>query len=468
MLSFFYTINEKISSIVWGLPMIIAMISMGGYFTFKSRFFQITRFKLIFKSTLGSIFEKRGKSGVSPFKAMATALAGSAGTGNIIGVATAIAAGGPGAIFWMWISGLFGMMTKFAEVTLAVHFREKKDGAWRGGPMYYIKNGLGKRGAPLAAVFAVLCTIASFGVGNMTQVNSMSVSWQKSFNIPAVYIGIVMAVIVALVIFGKMSKISSIAGFIVPFMSIFYVAGSIVVICVNIENLPNAVASIFAGAFGLRQAGGGVLGFTMAQAVRFGVSRGVFTNEAGMGSSPIAHASADTPHPIMQGMWGAMEVFLDTIVVCTITALAILSSPVYLTGSCTVDWALTSAAFADVLGPFGEYFISASLALFSFATIIGWSYYGISCVEFLFKKHSKAASCIYRVLYVLCIIPGAALSLDVLWMAADTLNGLMAIPNIIAVALLSKYVFEDIDDFLPKSVPISKYKFAKSKEQPLC
>lgn len=468
MLDFFYALNEKISGIVWGLPMIIAMISMGGYFTFKSRFFQITRFKLICKSTLGSLFKKREKDGISPFKAMATALAGSAGTGNIIGVATAIAAGGPGAIFWMWISGLFGMMTKFAEVTLAVHFREKKDGAWRGGPMYYIKNGLGKKAAPLAAVFALLCAFASFGVGNMTQVNAMSVSWQKSFSIPAVYIGIAMAVIVSLVIFGKMTKISSIAGFIVPFMSLFYVAGSIIVICFNIEHLPHAVGSIFSGAFGLRQAGGGVLGFTMAQAVRFGVSRGVFTNEAGMGSSPIAHAAADTPHPAVQGMWGAMEVFLDTIVVCTITALVILSSPVYLTGSCTVDWALTSAAFADVLGPFGEYFISVSLALFSFATIIGWSYYGINCVEYLFKRHGKAACGIYRFLYVLCIIPGAAVPLDMLWTAADTLNGLMAIPNIISVVFLSKYVFKDIDDLLPKSVPVSKYKLVKGKGNYLC
>ncbi len=458
MLDILNTLNEKISGIVWGLPMIIAIISIGGYFTFKSGFFQITRFKLIFASTLGGMFKKRERGGVSPFKAMATALAGSAGTGNIIGVATAIAAGGPGAIFWMWASGLLGMMTKLAEVTLAVHFREKKGDGWRGGPMYYIKNGLGKKFAPLAAAFAVLCVLASFGVGNMTQVNAMSSSWQKSFNLSAVWIGIGMAAVVTLVIFGRMTKISSIAGFIVPFMSLFYIAGSLIVICVNIENLPGAVGSIFAGAFGIRQAGGGVIGFTMAQAVRFGVSRGVFTNEAGMGSSPIAHASAQTSHPAEQGMWGAMEVFLDTIVVCTVTALAILSSPEYLSGSITADWALTSAAFAGALGPFGEYFIAVSLALFSFATIIGWSYYGISCVEYLFKKHGAAASAVYRLIYVLCIIPGAAAAPEVLWTAADTLNGLMAVPNIIAVVLLSKYVFADLDDLLPKSVPFSKYK----------
>lgn len=458
MLDILNALNEKISGIVWGLPMIIAIISIGGYFTFKSGFFQITRFKLIFASTLGGMFKKRDSGGVSPFKAMATALAGSAGTGNIIGVATAVAAGGPGAIFWMWASGLLGMMTKLAEVTLAVHFREKSGDGWRGGPMYYIKNGLGKKFAPLAAVFAVLCMLASFGVGNMTQANAMSSSWQKSFNLPAVWIGIGMAAAAALVIFGRMTKISSIAGFIVPFMSLFYIAGSLIVICVNIESLPGAVGSIFAGAFGIRQAGGGVIGFTMAQAVRFGVSRGVFTNEAGMGSSPIAHASAQTSHPAEQGMWGAMEVFLDTIVVCTVTALAILSSPEYLSGSITADWALTSAAFAGALGPFGEYFIAVSLALFSFATIIGWSYYGISCVEYLFKKHGAAASAVYRLIYVLCIIPGAAAAPEVLWTAADTLNGLMAVPNIIAVVLLSKYVFADLDDLLPKSVPFSKYK----------
>ncbi len=457
MLDFLMSLNEKVSGIVWGLPMIIALVSIGAYFTFKSRGLQITKLGTILKSTLGSIFHKKSGEGVSPFKAMATALAGSAGTGNIVGVATAIAAGGPGAVFWMCVSGLFGMMTKFSEVCLAVKYREKTADGWRGGPMYYIDKGLGGRFHFLAVIFAAVCALASFGVGNMTQINSMSVSWEASFGIPPVYVGIGMAIIVALIIFGGMTRISSIAGLVVPFMSLFYIIGAIIVIGVNIENLPSAFYNIFAGAFGLRQVGGGVLGFTMSQAVRFGVSRGVFTNEAGMGSSPIAHASADTSHPVAQGMWGAVEVFLDTIVVCTITALAILSSPIYLSGSDVQGWALTSAAFAEVMGPAGEYFISASLGLFSFATIIGWSYYGQCCVEYLFKKHTGAATAIYRAGYVLCVVAGSAASLDVIWTMADTLNGIMAIPNLVAVTLLSGKVFELIDDYFPRSIPVSQY-----------
>lgn len=457
MQEFLLQLNEMVSAAVWGLPMIIALVCTGAYFTVKSRAFQIRRLGTILRSTLGSI-SGGSRDGASPFKAMATALAGSAGTGNIVGVSAAIAAGGPGAVFWMCISGLLGMMIKFAEVCLAVKYRKKTPDGWRGGPMYYIDRGLGGRFHILAVIFAAVCALASFGVGNMTQVNAAAVSLEESFGVPPLCFGIGMALLTALVIFGGMTRIYSIAGFVVPFMSLFYIAGAVVVIGVNFRGLPAAVSGIFTGAFGLRQAGGGVIGYTAAQAVRFGVSRGVFTNEAGMGSSPIAHAGADTPHPAAQGMWGAAEVFIDTVIVCTVTALAILSSPEYISGAPVGNWELASAAFTGVMGPFGGYFISASLVLFSFATVIGWSYYGQCCVEYLFGKGRRAAVFVYRAAYVLCAAAGAVSSLDALWTLADTLNGLMAIPNLIAVVMLSGRVFELMEEYFPRSVSLGEYR----------
>ena len=439
-------ILNQLGEIVWGLPMILILILVGFYLSLKTNFAQIMHLGHILKSTIFKIGKRDNKEGISPFKAMATALAGSAGTGNIVGVATAIALGGPGAIFWMWVSGFLGMMTKTAEVTLALKFREKSPGGvYKGGPMYYIKNGLGRKFMPLAIVFSIAAMGASLGVGNVTQINSLSVGLNDSFNIPLLLSGITAAIITALVIFKGIKSIANFAGTLVPFMSIFYVLGALVVIFINRENLLSAFLSIFSGAFGLAEIGGGIAGFTFSRAVRFGISRGVFTNEAGMGSSPIAHSAAKCDNPVKQGMWGALEVFIDTIVVCTITALVILSSGV-LADSSIEGYALTSAAFEQALGVYGSYFIAIALTLFGIATIIGWSHYGSVACDFL-TKDNKTAQNLYKSAYVIMIIIGAIMPVTAVWSLADILNGFMALPNLIALALLSPIACKLINEY---------------------
>ena len=442
-------ILERFGAIVWGLPMILALICVGFYLSLRTNFAQLKHLWHILKETIFKIGKKNNSDGISPFKAMATALAGSAGTGNIVGVASALALGGPGAIFWMWISGFLGMATKMAEVTLALKFREKSaQGVYKGGPMYYIKNGLGKKWMPLAMVFCIATVGASLGVGNVTQVNSLSVGLYDSFNVPLLLSGVVAAIITALVIFKGIKSISNFAGTLVPFMSIFYVIGALVVIFINRENLASGFFSIFSGVFGLAEIGGGVAGFTFSQAMRFGVSRGVFTNEAGMGSSPIAHASAKCDNPVKQGMWGALEVFIDTIVVCTITALVILSSGV-LADSSIEGYALTSAAFDQALGVWGGNFIAISLTLFGIATIIGWSHYGSVACDFLTKNNTKAQN-LYKTAYVVMIVVGAVMPVNAVWSLADILNGFMALPNLIALALLSPIACKLIRDYFER------------------
>lgn len=431
--------NEMVRSVVWGPLMLLLMAFIGLYFTLRTRFFQFTKLGKVLRHTLMGKREKGAEGTVSPLQATSTALAGTMGTGNIVGIATAITAGGAGAVFWMWVSAFLGMMTKYAEIVLAVKFREKNDaGELVGGPMYYIEKGLGQKW--LAVLFAVFCTLASFGIGNMTQVNAISQTLSTSFGIEPLLSGVVCAVLVGFVILGGMKRIAGITSAIVPLLSVFYIAGALAAICFRASALPEAFSMIFSQAFEFRSVGGGVLGYGFSQAVRFGFSRGVFSNEAGLGSAPIAHASSHTEEPAEQGLWGIFEVFADTIVVCTLTALVILTSGVFGTGN--LDGAdLTAAAFSQSLGKSAGIFLSVSVSLFAFATLIGWCYYGERCVEYLF--HSRRAVLYYRSVYVVLIVLGAVMELHLVWDISDTLNGCMAIPNLIAVLGLSGIVLEE-------------------------
>ena len=443
------------------MPTVAMLGFVGLLYTIRSRFFQFRKFGTVFKSTFGSLFKKGNKEeSQSAFKAMATALGGTIGIGNIAGVATAIVAGGPGAIFWMWLSGFAGMMTKMAEVCLAVTYRRKgKDGVHYGGPMYYMLDGLGKKFKPLAALFAVFCLLASFGIGSMTQTNSVATSLHDNFGIPQLVVGLVLIVLVMLVICGGIKRISNFTGVFVPFMAIFYLIFAVWVIIANRAYLPEAFLSIFKSAFGLQSAAGGVAGFAVSRAISVGVSRGVFTNEAGMGSAPIAHASSDVKDPIAQGMWGVIEVFLDTIVVCTVTALVVLTSGVYRGGTPLDGVALTTAAFQEVLGGFGSKFVAISVTLFAFATIIGWSYYGDAALKFL-TGDRRFPSYVYKALFAGSILIGALANLGLVWSLADVFNGLMILPNVLALVLLYPVVVDQIDQMdgrLPRKGRVRRF-----------
>ncbi|MDR1892067.1 MAG: sodium:alanine symporter family protein [Oscillospiraceae bacterium] len=467
-------INSKIHDAVWGVPTIIALITLGFYFSAGTGFLQIRQFPLMIKKTFGSLFtHKKRPGGISPFKAMSAALAGTIGTGNIVGVGTAIAAGGPGAVFWMWVSAFFGMMTKFAEVSLAVKYREKAADGWRGGPMYYMVNGLSKWAKPLAVIFSVCCMFASFGIGNMAQVNAIGAGLSGSFGVNRLSTGIVTAALCMTVISGGVRRVTDFTGALVPFMSLLYLAGAFFVLFKNASAIHPAFLSIIKGGFSFTAAGGGALGYTAAQAMRYGVSRGVFTNEAGMGSAPIAHASADARHPVEQGFWGAVEVFFDTILVCTVTALVILTSAAYQSGG--EGTILTTAAFSEALPAFGGQFVSVSVALFAFASIISWSLYGERACEFLFgnlrmnfadkkqknlfakylchhsqftgKARFNAAVTLYRMAFFGALVLGAVTDVTLVWNISDTLNGLMALPNMLALVLLSPRVFALVKEY---------------------
>lgn len=439
-------IVTQISQALWGLPTVAMLGFVGLLYTVRSRFFQFRRFGTVWKSTFGALLKRGDKQeSRSAFKAMATALGGTIGIGNIAGVATAIVAGGPGAIFWMWISGFAGMMTKLAEVCLAVTYRRTdKEGVHYGGPMYYMLDGLGRRFKPLALLFAVFCVLASFGIGSMTQVNSVAESLQDAFGVPRLAVGVAILVLVMLVVCGGIKRISNFTGVFVPFMAIFYLVFALWVIAANRAQLPTAFADIFTSAFGLKQAAGGVAGFTVARAVSAGVSRGVFTNEAGMGSAPIAHASSDVKDPLSQGMWGVVEVFLDTIVVCTMTALVALTSDAYRGGAGLDGVSLTTAAFEEVLGGFGGKFVAISVTLFAFATVLGWAYYGEAAVKFLTGER-RWPSYVYKALFSGAILVGAVANLGLVWNLADIFNGLMILPNILALVLLYPVVIDQID-----------------------
>ncbi|MFA5576387.1 MAG: sodium:alanine symporter family protein [Tissierellaceae bacterium] len=439
-------LNSSVNSFVWGPPMLVLLIGTGVYLTFRTNFFAITKIGYVLKNTLMKMFakEQKGEGEVTAFQAVATALAATIGTGNIAGVATAIASGGPGAIFWMWIAAIVGMTTKFGEVVLAIKYREKtEDGRFVGGPMYYIAKGLNQKW--LAYIFAFFAALAAFGIGNMTQSNSIATALNVSFSIPPLVTGLVVAVASGIVIVGGLKRIAQVTEKLVPFMAAFYILGGLAIIIANISAIPAALQLIISSAFTGKAALGGFAGATMAQAMRFGFARGVFTNEAGLGSAPIAHAAATTDHPVRQGLWGVFEVFIDTIVVASITALAIILTGVWETGLSGTE--LTMSAFDTVIPTFGGYIVSVGVLLFAFSTILGWEYYGERAAEYLFGPKVNIA---YRLLFIPFVVIGAIGGLEAIWDIADTLNGLMAIPNLIGVALLSGVVIKETKDFFAR------------------
>lgn len=438
-------INDFVNGIVWGPILLVLVIGTGFYMSINTGFFSIAKLGYILKNTLFKMFskEKKGEGEVTAFQAVATALAATVGTGNIAGVATAISLGGPGAIFWMWLAAILGMTTKFSEVVLAVNYREKTiDGRFLGGPMYYITKGLGWKW--LAMIFAAFGALAAFGIGNMVQSNSVAAALKTSFNVSPSITGIVLAIITALVIIGGLKRIGAFTEKLVPFMAAVYIVGGLFIIFINIAKIPAAFALIFSTAFTGQAAVGGFAGTTIMQAARFGIARGVFTNEAGLGSAPIAHAAATTDHPVRQGLWGVFEVFADTLLICSITALSILTTDIWQTGK--TGSALTTAAF-DATIPGGGYIVSIGIILFAYSTIIGWEYYGERCAEYLF---GPKVNMIYKIIFIPAIYVGATGGLEFLWSLADTLNGLMAFPNLIAILALSPVVFKLTKEFFAK------------------
>ena len=457
--------NAFLNGIVWGVPMIALILGTGIYMSFRTKFFQIRKAKYTTRETFLAIFRKRSvtktkdKKAVSQFQAMSTALAASIGTGNIAGVATAIAIGGPGAVFWMWCSALLGMCTKFSEVTLAVHFRERNaNGELVGGPMYYIKNGLAKHWRWLAAIYALFGVLTVFGTGNATQVNTIITAIDAALNQYAVVsdkamatvnlvIGIVVAMLVALVLLGGVKRIGSVSEKLVPFMALTYVVLALGVVLLNLPRLPEVFTSIVAGAFNPAAFTGGAVG-SLFLSMQKGVSRGIFSNEAGLGTGSIAHACADTKKPVKQGVFGIFEVFADTIVICTLTALVILCSGTAVNYGTMAGADLTISGFTTTYGSWASIFSAVALCCFAFSTIIGWGLYGSRFVEFLFRT-SKAVRP-FLVIYSFVAILGATVNLDLLWNIADTFNGLMSIPNLIALLLLSGTVVKLTKEFFAK------------------
>lgn len=447
MLQTIEKINGAINSFVWGVPAMICIIGVGLVLSIRTNFIQIRKFGHALKMTIGRIFEKKeaADGSMTPFQAVCTALAATVGTGNIAGVAGAIAIGGPGAVFWMWISALLGMCTKFAEVTLAVHFREKnKHGDYVGGPMYYIKNGLGKKWMWLAYVFAALGGLTVFGTGNATQVNTITTAINSalinyklidasSVNVTNLIIGIVIAILVAAVLLGGVKRIGKVTEKLVPFMAILYIILGIGVIILNINAVPVVFKAIFVGAFNPAAFTGGVIG-SFFLSMKKGVSRGIFSNEAGLGTGSIAHACADTEKPVQQGLFGIFEVFADTIIICTLTAFIILCSGITINYGMDAGAELTISGMVATYGNWVSIFTAVALCCFAFSTILGWGLYGARCVEFIFGEKILKP---FMLAYSLIAIVGATADLGLIWGISDTCNGLMAIPNLIALFMLS-------------------------------
>lgn len=446
------------SNVSWGPFMCLLLVGTGLYLTLGTGFFQFTHFTHMLKSTVGKAFSspKTGAKGeLTPFQALCTAMAGTVGTGNIAGVAGAIVLGGPGAVFWMWVAALFGMCTKYGEIVLAVRFREKNDkGEWVGGPMYTIKNGLGKGWSWLGVLFSVCGAFAAFGIGSMTQINTIAGSFLTALDSftaapvtgsPAeapirLVIGLVMAGLTALILWGGVKRIGAVTEKLVPFMSLFYVIGSLLVLIVNFSRLGTVFTSIFQAAFAREAVVGGVSGYVLMNAVQRGVSRGVFSNEAGLGSAPIAHASTSETDPVKQGLYGIFEVFADTIVICTMTALVILSSNAVPWGdSALAGAAATAMAFSTVFGAkLSGVFIAAAIFFFAFSTVLSWSLYGQRCFGYLTRGRFIPG---YQLLFIVTVVLGASLKLSLVWNMANMLNGFMAVPNLIALLSLSPVVF---------------------------
>ena len=469
VLSIVEKVNSAVNGFVWGLPMLILLVGTGILMTCLTKFFQITHIKHWIKNTIGGIFKDshvtahtdKEDTQISQFQSLCTALAATIGTGNIAGVAAAIASGGPGAIFWMWIVAFFGMMTNFSENVLGIYYRRRNErNEWCGGAMYYLRDGLGSKkgmrhvGSGLAVLFSVFCIGASFGIGNMGQVNSIAVNIKSAFGIPAIATGIFLMILGGLVIVGGLKRIASVTEKLVPFMAVIYLIGALIVCIVHIDQAGAVFTSIIKGAFGMRAVGGGIVGSGVAMAVQWGMKRGVFSNEAGLGSSVMVHSSSNVREPVVQGMWGIFEVFADTIIVCTITAFTVLSSGLVdlETGaviSDQVSTALVAEAFSTVFGKFGYAFIAIAILLFAFSTTLGWSQYGSKGFEYLFgRKNVK----IYQVIFVAFIVVGATMDLSLAWDISDTLNGMMAIPNLIGVLALSGTVMKITQNYVQRKI----------------
>ena len=460
MLQTIEAVNSAVNNFIWGVPAMICIIGVGLYLSIRTRFLQIRKFPYAIKTTIGRVFRKREASdgAMTPFQAVCTALAATVGTGNIAGVAGAIAIGGPGAVFWMWISAALGMCTKFSEVTLAVHFRETNArGELIGGPMYYIKNGLGKNWRWLAALFSLFGVLTVFGTGNATQVNTITTAINSALlnyhliNEDAVstsnlIIGIIIAILVATVLLGGVKRIGRVTEKLVPFMALIYIVLSLGVILLNLNRVPSVFASIVEGAFSPASVTGGVVG-SFFLSMKKGVSRGIFSNEAGLGTGSIAHACADTKKPVKQGFFGIFEVFTDTIVICTLTALVILCSGTPVGYGEAAGAELTISGFTSTYGNWVSIFTAIALCCFAFSTIIGWGLYGARCVEFVFTTKVVKP---FMIVYALVAILGATVDLGIIWGIADTCNGLMSIPNLIALFLLSGTVAKLVKDYFAK------------------
>ena len=460
MLAVIENVNAAVNNFVWGIPAIICIIGVGLYLSIRTGFIQIRKFPLAMKKTIGKVFEKKeAKHGaMTPFQAVCTALSATVGTGNIAGVAGAIAIGGPGAVFWMWVSAFLGMCTKFSEVVLAVHFREKNEkGEYVGGPMYYIKNGLGKKWHGLAVLFSVFGIFTVFGTGNATQVNTIATAVNSAllnYNLISAeevtisnwIIGIMIMILVVCVLLGGIKRIGKVTEKLVPFMAVFYILLALGVVILNIKDVPGVFADIFYGAFHPAAVTGGVVGSFFTGMTK-GVSRGIFSNEAGLGTGSIAHACADTGKPVEQGFFGIFEVFADTIVICTLTALVILCSGTQVAFGDAAGAELTISGFTSTYGNWVSIFTAVAMCCFAFSTIIGWGLYGARCAEFIFSSKIVKP---FMVIYSMVAVVGATVDLGLVWSIAETFNGLMVIPNLIAVLLLSGTVFKLVKEYFTK------------------
>ena len=470
MIDVITNINSAINGAVWGWPALILLGFVGVLMTCLTKFFQVTHIGHWMKNTIGAIFKdkhvtgKTGDKSISQFQSLCTALAATVGTGNIVGVAGAIAAGGPGAVFWMWLIAFFGMMTNYSENVLGILYRKKgKDGEWHGGAMYYLRDGLGSKkgckqiGAVLAVLFSLFCLLASFGIGNMSQVNSMVTNVQAAFHIPTWITGLVLVVAVGAVIIGGLKRVASVTEKLVPFMVILYFIGAIVIIIIHGNQIPAIFGAIFRGAFSIQAAAGGGFGYGLAMAMKMGFKRGVFSNEAGLGSSVMVHSSSNVKEPIRQGMWGIFEVFADTIIVCTLTALTILGSGVIdlSTGNVTAigeevgSSTFMSYAFSQVFGPVGAWFIASAILLFAYSTVLGWSHYGATAVQYLFKDKAVLP---YRIIFVIIVFLGSIMEAQLAWDISDTFNGLMMLPNLIGVLVLSPLVMKATKNYVDRKL----------------
>ena len=469
-------VNSFLNGIVWGWPALILLGFVGVLMTCLTRFFQLSHFGHWIKNTIGAIFGDKhvtkhtSDRSISQFQSLCTALAATVGTGNIVGVAGAIAVGGPGAVFWMWLIAFFGMMTNYSENVLGILYRRKNSkGEWCGGAMYYLRDGLGGKpglkvvGTVLAILFSCFCLLASFGIGNMSQVNSMVSNVNTAFGIPTIATGIFLFIAVSAVILGGLKRIASFTEKIVPFMVIAYLAGTLIIIVMHFKAIPAVFVSIFQGAFGLKSAAGGVVGSGIALAMQMGMKRGVFSNEAGLGSSVMVHSSSNVKEPVRQGMWGIFEVFADTIIVCTLTALTILTSGAVdlATGQLTEAAAevgsnsLMSYAFSQTFGKAGAWFIALAILLFAYSTVLGWSHYGSTACEYLFGTKSVV---VYRVVFVLIVLAGSVIEAQLAWDISDTFNGMMMIPNLIGVLVLSPVVMKCTKNYVDRRLKGKKIK----------